>query len=176
MPDFQYALDSDGVATITWDVAGRSMNVLSLAGIGALEALIDRALGDGAVRGVVITSAKTDFAGGMDLKVISQMQSGGAEAIFAGVMRLHHVLRKIERGGRDAKTLTGGKPIVAALTGTGLGIGYELPLACHRILVADTPKAKIGLPEILVGLFPGAGGTTRLVRKLGLQAAAPYLL
>ncbi len=176
MPDFLYALDSDGVATITWDVAGRSMNVLSLAGIDALDALIDRALGDGAVRGVVITSAKKDFAGGMDLQVISQMQSGGAEAIFAGVMRLHHVLRKIERGGRDAKTLTGGKPIVAALTGTGLGIGYELPLACHRILVADTPKAKIGLPEILVGLFPGAGGTTRLVRKLGLQAAAPYLL
>ena len=176
MPDFLYALDSDGVATITWDVAGRSMNVLSLAGIDTLDALIDRALGDGAVRGVVITSAKKDFAGGMDLQVISQMQSGGAEAIFAGVMRLHHVLRKIERGGRDAKTLTGAKPIVAALTGTGLGIGYELPLACHRILVADTPKAKIGLPEILVGLFPGAGGTTRLVRKLGLQAAAPYLL
>ncbi|MEI6800877.1 MAG: 3-hydroxyacyl-CoA dehydrogenase NAD-binding domain-containing protein [Pseudomonadota bacterium] len=176
MPDFLYALDSDGVATITWDVAGRSMNVLSLAGIDALDALIDRALGDEAVRGVVITSAKKDFAGGMDLQVISQMQSGGAEAIFAGVMRLHHLLRKIERGGRDAKTLTGGKPIVAALTGTGLGIGYELPLACHRILVADTPKAKIGLPEILVGLFPGAGGTTRLVRKLGLQAAAPYLL
>ena len=176
MPDFLYALDGDGVATITWDVAGRSMNVLSLAGIDTLEALIDRALGDGVVRGVVITSSKKDFAGGMDLQVISQMQSGGAEAIFAWVMRLHHLLRKIERGGMESKTLTGGKPIVAALPGTGLGIGYELPLACHRIFVADNPKAKIGLPEILVGLFPGAGGTTRLVRKLGLQAAAPYLL
>ena len=176
MTDFRYAVDSDGVATLTWDVVGRSMNVLSLAGIEALEALIDRALGDAAVRGVIITSAKKDFAGGMDLQVIAQMQSGGAEAIFAGVMRLHHLLRKIERGGMDAKTLTGGKPIVAALTGTGLGIGYELPLACHRIFVADNPKAKIGLPEILVGLFPGAGGTTRLVRKLGLQCAAPYLL
>ena len=176
MTDFLYALDSDGVATITWDVAGRSMNVLSLAGIEALEALIDRALGDGAVRGVIITSGKKDFAGGMDLQVIAQMQTGGAAAIFTGVMRLHALLRKIERGGMDAKALTGGKPIVAALTGTGLGIGYELPLACHRIFVADNPKAKIGLPEILVGLFPGAGGTTRLVRKLGLQGAAPYLL
>ena len=120
MTDFLYAVDSDGVATITWDVAGRSMNVLSPAGIGALDALINRALGDGAVRGVIITSGKKDFAGGMDLQVIAQMQSGGAAAIFAGVMRLHALLRKIERGGMDAKSLTGGKPIVAALTGTGL--------------------------------------------------------
>ena len=108
MPDFLYALDGDGVATITWDVAGRSMKVLSLAGIDTREALIDRALGDGVVRGVVITSSKKDFAGGMDLQVISQMQSGGAEAIFAGVVRLHHLLRKIERSGMESKTLTGG--------------------------------------------------------------------
>lgn len=176
MTDFIYAIDNDGVATITWDVVGRSMNVLSQAGIDALGTLVDRALGDDRVRGVIITSAKKDFAGGMDLQVIAQMQSGGAVAIFAGVMQLHGLLRKIERGGMDPKTLTGAKPVVAALPGTGLGIGYELPLACHRIFVADNPKAKIGLPEILVGLFPGAGGTTRLVRKLGLQAAAPYLL
>ena len=76
----------------------------------------------------------------------------------------------------DPKTLKGGKPIVAALPGTALGIGLELPLSCHRIIAADNQKAKIGLPEIMVGIFPGAGGTTRLVRKMGAMMAAPFLL
>ncbi len=91
-------------------------------------------------------------------------------------MQMHAVLRKIERAGMDPKTKKGGKPIVAALPGTALGIGLELPLACHRIIAADNPKAKIGLPEIMVGIFPGAGGTTRLVRKMGAMMAAPFLL
>lgn len=65
---------------------------------------------------------------------------------------------------------------MAALPGTALGIGLEIPLACHRIIAADNPKAKIGLPEIMVGIFPGAGGTTRLARKLGAMGAAPFLL
>ena len=113
----------------------------------------------------------------MDLNVIAQMRRGRrAEAIFDGVMTMHSVLRKIERAGMDPKTLKGGKPIVAALPGTALGIGLELPLSCHRIIAADNPKAKIGLPEIMVGIFPGAGGTTRLVRKLGAMMAAPFLL
>ncbi|MGL4310485.1 MAG: FAD-dependent oxidoreductase, partial [Paracoccaceae bacterium] len=101
---------------------------------------------------------------------------GGARGIFDGVMMMHGILRKIERAGMDPKTLKGGKPIVAALPGTALGIGLELPLSCHRIIAADNPKAKIGLPEIMVGIFPGAGGTTRLVRKLGAMMAAPFLL
>ena len=91
-------------------------------------------------------------------------------------MGMHAILRKIERAGTDPKTMKGGKPIVAALPGTALGIGLEIPLACHRIIAADNPKAKIGLPEIMVGIFPGAGGTTRLVRKMGAMMAAPYLL
>ncbi len=176
MSDFGYAVDGDGVATITWDVPGRSMNVMSMAGFTELDGLIDRALADGAVKGVILTSGKKDFAGGMDLNVIARMREGGAAAIFAGVMGMHTILRKIERAGMDAKTLKGGKPMVAALPGTALGIGYELPLACHRIFAADNPKAKIGLPEIQVGIFPGAGGTTRLVRKLGALVAAPFLL
>lgn len=65
---------------------------------------------------------------------------------------------------------------MAALPGTALGLGLELPLACHRIIAADNPKAKIGLPEIMVGIFPGGGGTTRLVRRLGAMMAAPLLL
>jgi 3-hydroxyacyl-CoA dehydrogenase/enoyl-CoA hydratase/3-hydroxybutyryl-CoA epimerase len=93
-----------------------------------------------------------------------------------GLMATHAILRKIERAGMDPKTNKGGKPIAAALPGTALGIGFELPLACHRIFAAPNPKAKIGLPEIMVGIFPGMGGTTRLVRKMGAMGASPFLL
>ena len=176
MTDFTALTDTDGVTTITWDVPGKSMNVMSLAGFAELNALIDAALADPAVKGIVLTSGKKDFAGGMDLNVIAQMRAGGAQAIFDGVMQMHGILRKIERAGMDPKTKKGAKPIAAALPGTALGIGLELPLSCHRIFAADNPKAKIGLPEIMVGIFPGAGGTTRLVRKMGAMMAAPFLL
>jgi 3-hydroxyacyl-CoA dehydrogenase/enoyl-CoA hydratase/3-hydroxybutyryl-CoA epimerase len=176
MTDFTMTSDADGVATITWDVASKSMNVMSTEAFMLLSGLIDQALADAAVKGIILTSGKKDFAGGMDLNVIARMRAGGAQAIFDGVMQMHQVLRKIERAGMDPKTLKGGKPIVAALPGTALGIGLELPLSCHRIIAADNPKAKIGLPEIMVGIFPGAGGTTRLSRKLGAMVAAPYLL
>ncbi|GAB1480833.1 3-hydroxyacyl-CoA dehydrogenase NAD-binding domain-containing protein [Paracoccaceae bacterium] len=176
MTDFTMATDADGVTTISWDVTGKSMNVMSTAGFALLSDLVDQALADPGVKGIIITSAKKDFAGGMDLNVIAQMRAGGAQAIFDGVMTMHKVLRKIELAGMDPKTKKGGKPIVAALPGTALGIGLELPLSCHRIIAADNPKAKIGLPEIMVGIFPGAGGTTRLARKLGAMMAAPFLL
>jgi 3-hydroxyacyl-CoA dehydrogenase/enoyl-CoA hydratase/3-hydroxybutyryl-CoA epimerase len=176
MTDFTYSVDAEGVATISWDVAAKSMNVMSLQGFAELDAHIDTALADTAVKGVIITSAKKDFAGGMDLNVLAQMKEGGAQAVFDGVLSMHKILRKIERAGMDAKTLKGAKPIVAALPGTALGIGLELPLACHRIIAADNPKAKIGLPEIMVGIFPGGGGTTRVARKLGAMMAAPILL
>ncbi|MDB5658295.1 MAG: 3-hydroxyacyl-CoA dehydrogenase [Cypionkella sp.] len=176
MTDFTMTTDGDGVATITWDVAAKSMNVMSTAAFGLLSDLVDQALADAAVKGIIITSGKKDFAGGMDLNVIAEMRAGGAQTIFDGVMTMHKVLRKIELAGMDPKTKKGGKPIVAALPGTALGIGLELPLSCHRIIAADNPKAKIGLPEIMVGIFPGAGGTTRLVRKMGAMMAAPFLL
>jgi 3-hydroxyacyl-CoA dehydrogenase/enoyl-CoA hydratase/3-hydroxybutyryl-CoA epimerase len=180
MTDFHYAVDADGVATIAWDMPGKSMNVLNLDALEELDAAIDAALGDDAVKGIVITSGKKDFAGGMDLNVIARMKEMAgddpAKGLFDGIMRMHAVLRKIERAGMDPKTLKGGKPVAAALPGTALGIGFEIPLACHRIFAADNPKAKIGLPEILVGIFPGAGGTTRMVRKLGAMGASPYLL
>ncbi len=176
MTDFIMTTDADGVATITWDVTAKSMNVMSTEAFGLLSDLVDQALADASVKGIILTSGKKDFAGGMDLNVIARMRAGGAQAIFDGVMQMHHVLRKIERAGMDPKTLKGGKPIVAALPGTALGIGLELPLSCHRIIAADNPRAKIGLPEIMVGIFPGAGGTTRLSRKLGAMMAAPFLL
>jgi 3-hydroxyacyl-CoA dehydrogenase/enoyl-CoA hydratase/3-hydroxybutyryl-CoA epimerase len=180
MTDFTFSCDTDGVATIVWDVPNKSMNVLSLEGVAELNGLIDKALSDPAIKGIVITSGKKDFAGGMDLNVIAKMkQSAGADparGLFDGIMQFHALERKIELAGMDFKTKKGGKPIVAALPGTALGIGLEIPLSCHRIIVADNPKAKIGLPEILVGIFPGAGGTTRLARKLGPMMASPFLL
>jgi 3-hydroxyacyl-CoA dehydrogenase/enoyl-CoA hydratase/3-hydroxybutyryl-CoA epimerase len=181
MAEFTCATDADGVAVITWDLPGKSMNVMSLEGWDELEALIDAALADDKVKGVVLTSGKPDsFAGGMDLNVIAKMKemAGGnpSKGLFDGIMRVHSIMRKIERAGMDPKTLKGGKPIAAALPGTALGIGFEIPLCCHRIFAADNPKAKIGLPEIMVGIFPGAGGTTRLVRKMGAMTASPFLL
>ncbi|HET9069798.1 MAG TPA: 3-hydroxyacyl-CoA dehydrogenase NAD-binding domain-containing protein, partial [Amaricoccus sp.] len=180
MPAFTLTTDADGVATITWDLPGRSMNVLTDEGITELDAAITRALADPAVRGVVITSAKPDFAGGMDLNLLSEMKDKAgadpARGLFDGVMTIHRLLRRIERAGADPKTLKGGKPVAWAAPGLSAGIGTEIGLACHRRFLADTPRAKVGLPEILIGIFPGAGGTTRLVRMLGLMPSAPLLL
>ena len=181
MTDFTMEKGADGVAIITWDVPGKSMNVMSMEAWPLLDSLIDDALTDEAVKGIVITSGKEgSFAGGMDLNVIARMKEmagdNPAQGLFDGLMDMHRILRKIERAGMDPRTNKGGKPIAAALPGTALGIGLEIPLACHRIFAADNPRARIGLPEIMVGIFPGAGGTTRLVRKLGLMAAAPLLL
>ncbi|WP_299649738.1 FAD-dependent oxidoreductase [uncultured Jannaschia sp.] len=180
MTDFAWTKDDDGIATITWDVKDKSMNVLSLEGWDALDACVTEALADEAVRGIVITSAKDSFAGGMDLNVIARMKAEAGDAPAQGLMdgltRCHGILRRIERAGMDPKTLKGGKPVACVLPGTALGIGFEIPLACHRIFAADNPKARIGLPEIMVGIFPGMGGTTRLVRKLGAMGASPFLL
>ncbi|MBY6050034.1 3-hydroxyacyl-CoA dehydrogenase NAD-binding domain-containing protein [Vannielia litorea] len=180
MTQFTKSIDADGVATLTWDTPGKSMNVMNMEGFQELDALIDDVLADDAVKGVILTSGKEgSFAGGMDLNIIAKMkESAGdnpAKGLFDGIMATHKILRKLERGGMDDKN-KGGKPIVAALPGTALGIGLEIPLACHYIIAADNPKAKIGLPEIMVGIFPGMGGTTRLSWKLGAMGASPLLL
>ncbi|RMA41766.1 3-hydroxyacyl-CoA dehydrogenase NAD-binding domain-containing protein [Rhodophyticola porphyridii] len=180
MTDFTMKTDADGVAVITWDVAGKSMNVLSRDAFEMVETLIDQALADDAVKGVVITSGKETFAGGMDLNVLASIrqESGDdpAKGLFDFTMNGHRILRKLERAGMDPKTNKGGKPVACAITGTCMGIGTEIALACHRRFMADNPKAKIGLPEILVGIFPGGGGTTRYSRMVGAMAAAPVLL
>ncbi len=181
MTDFTMEKGADGVAIITWDTVGKSMNVMNQQGFMDLDALIDDALADDAVKGVILTSGKDgSFAGGMDLNIIARMkESAGdnpARGLMDGLMATHGILRKIERAGMDPKTLKGGKPIACCLPGTALGIGFEIPLACHRIFAADNASAKIGLPEIMVGIFPGMGGTTRLVRQMGAMAASPFLL
>jgi len=180
MTDFTYNLHDDGVAVITWDVPNKSMNVLTREAFELVEGFIDQALADETVKGIVITSGKDSFAGGMDLNVLGNIraQSGDdpAPALFEFIMNGHRILRKIERAGMDPKTLKGGKPIACAIPGLCAGIGTEIALACHYRVMADTPKGRVGLPEILLGMFPGAGGTTRVVRMVGLMAAAPILL
>ncbi|MCF6444002.1 3-hydroxyacyl-CoA dehydrogenase NAD-binding domain-containing protein [Nereida sp. MMG025] len=181
MSDFSMNIDADGVAVITWDTVGKSMNVMNQQGFDDLDKLIDEVLSNDAIKGAVITSGKDgSFAGGMDLNIISKMKEMAgddpAKGLFEGLMNTHAMLRKIERAGMEPKTNKGGKPIAAALPGTALGIGFEIPLACHRIFAADNPKAKIGLPEIMVGIFPGMGGTTRVTRLLGAMGASPFLL
>ena len=180
MTDFTMTTDSEGIATIVWNCANKTMNVLNLQAIGLLDELVDSALADSMVSGIIITSAKSSFAAGMDLNVLSAMIASDADdpakALFNKILDIHRLLRKIELAAIDPKTKKGGKPIASVLPGTALGIGLELPLATHRIFAATNPKAKIGLPEIMVGIFPGAGGTTRLVRKMGVMAASPYLL
>jgi 3-hydroxyacyl-CoA dehydrogenase / enoyl-CoA hydratase / 3-hydroxybutyryl-CoA epimerase len=181
MSEFTLSKDADGVGIITWDVPGKTMNVMSFDGLSQLEACIDQALADDEIKGVVITSGKEGtFAGGMDLNLLAVMKEEAgdepARGLFEGTMKMHALLRKIELAGMDLKTKKGGKPIAAALPGTAAGIGMELPLATHRIFAAENPKAKYGLPEIMVGIFPGAGGTTRMVRKVGAIGAAPLLL
>ena len=180
MSDFIKTQDDDGVATITWNCVDRPMNVMSEQGFSDLNALVDVCIANETIYGVIITSAKKDFAAGMDLGVIAKTKEKNpenpAQGCFEMVMQIHKILRKIELAGMDFKSKKGGKPFVAVLPGTALGIGFEIPLACHHIIASNNSKAKIGLPEIKVGIFPGAGGTTRLVRKMGAMGASPFLL
>ncbi|NKX44579.1 3-hydroxyacyl-CoA dehydrogenase NAD-binding domain-containing protein [Roseicyclus persicicus] len=180
MTDFTMEKGADGVAVITWDVKAKSMNVLTREAFALVEALVDDALADPAVKGIVLTSGKDSFAGGMDLNTLATIRDAAgddpAQALFDFTMNGHRILRKLERAGMDPKTNKGGKPVACAITGTCMGIGTEIALACHRRFMADNPKARIGLPEILVGIFPGGGGTTRYSRMVGAMAAAPVLL
>ena len=181
MTDFTLSKDADGVAFITWDAQGKSMNVMTREAFQLVSALIDQALEDDEVKGVVITSGKEgSFAGGMDLNTLATIrQEAGdepAQALFDFVMGAHHILRKLELAGMDPKTKKGGKPVACAINGTCAGIGTEIALACHHRVMTSNPKAKIGLPEILLGIFPGSGGTIRYSRMVGAMAAAPVLL
>jgi 3-hydroxyacyl-CoA dehydrogenase/enoyl-CoA hydratase/3-hydroxybutyryl-CoA epimerase len=180
MADFRIETGADGVAVVYWDQPGTSINVLTLEAVAELDRVIAGLLGEAAVKGIVITSAKKDFAGGMDLNVIARMKENAgddpARGLFDGIMSMHHALRRIERAGMDPKTLKGGKPVAFANPGTCAGIGTEIGLACHRRFMADNPKGRIGLPEILLGIFPGAGGTTRVSRMMDIMSASPILL
>jgi 3-hydroxyacyl-CoA dehydrogenase/enoyl-CoA hydratase/3-hydroxybutyryl-CoA epimerase len=157
---------SDGILTITLDARDASVNTVSPSWVDAMTATIEAARSDGEVRGIIITSAKPGFMAGADLKFIldNPMDAQEAFRFSQQATRLHRLIE------------TCGKPVVAAINGFALGGGYELALACTYRILADEPKAVVGLPEVIFGLLPGSGGTQRLPRMIGVAKAAPILL
>jgi 3-hydroxyacyl-CoA dehydrogenase/enoyl-CoA hydratase/3-hydroxybutyryl-CoA epimerase len=162
-----YDIDADGIATLTWDIPGRSMNVLNEATIEAFSTAFRKAVADDAVKGIIITSGKDAFLAGADLEMFLTMPTDDAAQLMAFASDLQGRFREIE---------TCGKPVAAAINGTALGGGLEICLASHYRVAADRPKVQIGQPEVKIGLLPGAGGTQRIPRLIGARAALPLLL
>jgi len=167
--NFRFEVDGDGIALATWDMPGRSMNVITPEVMEELSQIIEKVAGDEAIKGCVITSGKEAFSGGADLTMLQTMSAAyerlakekGEEAamsfFFEESRKLSLLYRRLE---------TCGKPFAAAIHGVCLGGAFELALACHHRVVSDVDSTRVGLPEIKVGLFPGAGGTQRVARLM----------
>ncbi|MDP1735342.1 MAG: 3-hydroxyacyl-CoA dehydrogenase NAD-binding domain-containing protein [Sulfuritalea sp.] len=160
-----YSIDADGIATVEFDYPDKSQNILNAKSLGAYAETMQKALADPAVKGIVIASAKKDFIAGGDLAELGAATD--AAAFHAAISGTHKLMRAIELGG---------KPVAAALNGSALGGGMEIALGCHYRVAADNPKARFGFPEVTLGLLPGAGGTQRVPRLVGMMAAAPLLM
>ena len=179
MPNFKFDVDADGIALVTWDMADRSMNVIDLSVTEELAAIVEKVAGDAAIKGAVVTSGKDAFCGGADLTMLerfakifadmvrTQGEEAAAALVFEESRKLSQLYRRLE---------TCGKPWVAAINGTAMGGGFELCLACHQRIASDNPKTRLGLPEVKIGLFPGAGGTQRIARMLPPADALQLLL
>lgn len=172
--EVQYEIDEDGIAVITFDLPERSMNVLTKTSMLEFKTHIEAAISDEKVIGLVITSGKKDFMGGVDLSLLGALSNPysrtpkeeRAQEGYDLIIAFHELLRAYE---------TSGKPVACAITGTCMGGGFEIALACHYRVAADK-KAQIGLPECKVGLMPGFGGTQRLPRMVGIMGASEALL
>jgi 3-hydroxyacyl-CoA dehydrogenase / enoyl-CoA hydratase / 3-hydroxybutyryl-CoA epimerase len=176
--NFNIDRDADGIAVVTWDIPGKSMNVIDQSVSQELGAIVEAMAADAAVKGVVITSGKEAFSGGADLSMLEGIfatyrkmkgkdPEGAAKLLFENASFLQGVLRKLE---------TSGKPWVAAINGLAMGGAFEICLACHGRVMNDDPKVKVGLPEVKVGVFPGGGGTQRVPRLIQTQEALQMLL
>jgi 3-hydroxyacyl-CoA dehydrogenase/enoyl-CoA hydratase/3-hydroxybutyryl-CoA epimerase len=171
--NFTVETDADGIALVTWDMPEKSMNVFTMEVMDEIEQIVDATVADSAVKGVVFTSGKSSFSGGADLTMIKGMFSmleeekakdpaSAARKLFEAAGRMSWLWRKIE---------TNGKPWVSAINGTCMGGAFELSLACHGRIAANSKSVKIALPEVKVGIFPGAGGTQRVPRLANAQDA-----
>src|SRR6266851_4747674 len=174
LQQFRAERTENNVLHLVFDMPGRPMNVFSNAAIAEL-AVFSRWLRESDVKGVVIRSGKPSaFCAGADLAELGlaydMIMAAPAETrdrvAFDHFFRLSQALRGIE---------TAGKPVAAAIAGLALGGGGELALAAHHRVMVDDPKVAFGLPESLVGLLPGAGGTQRLPRLTGIEKALPVL-
>ncbi len=167
--DIRLEFGADGIAVVSLDVRGAPLNPLSDSIVAELDQALDAVLARDGVRGLVITSAKPAFAAGWNLKELVEQMASTRDAadLYSRTPGLSRFLRRLE---------TCGKPSAAAITGLALGGGLELALACHYRVLADDPSAVVGLPEVKVGLLPGAGGTQRLPRLIGVERALPLML
>ncbi|PYE46706.1 3-hydroxyacyl-CoA dehydrogenase/enoyl-CoA hydratase/3-hydroxybutyryl-CoA epimerase [Rhizobium sp. PP-F2F-G20b] len=171
--NFTIETDADGIALVTWDMPDKSMNVFTAEVLRELAAVNDAVVKDEAVKGVVFTSGKATFSGGADLSMIKGMftfqaeekkknPDTAAQKLFELCGEMTGLFRKIE---------TSGKPWVSAINGTCMGGAFELSLACHGRVASNSKAVKIALPEVKVGIFPGAGGTQRVPRLTNAQDA-----
>jgi 3-hydroxyacyl-CoA dehydrogenase/enoyl-CoA hydratase/3-hydroxybutyryl-CoA epimerase len=167
MKTIRYEL-AEGIATLTFDEPGSPVNTMCAAWQEDLAQAIRQVVQDqAAIRGIVLASAKSTFFAGADLKATMRLTPADAPRVF----------REIEEVKKNFRTLeTLGKPVVACLNGAALGGGWEVALAAHHRVAVDNPKIQFGLPEITLGLMPGAGGITKMTRLLGLAGAQPYIL
>src|SRR5437588_2728691 len=177
--NFKLDIDPDGIALIAWDSPGRSMNVIDLKVLEELSDIVETIAAGATAKGAVITSGKETFCAGADLTMLELFNReftdmAKARGEEAAVAALYENIRKVSLLYRRIETC--GKPWVAAINGTALGGGFELCLACHHRVAGDNPKARVGLPEIKIGLFPGAGGTQRIARLMAPADALQLLL
>ncbi len=152
-------LGDDGILVAAMDLPGRPMNVVGDELMTGIAQAVER-LAEPAVKGLILTSAKADFCAGGDIDRMSRWTR--PEEPFEASLAMKRVLRQLEQQG---------KPVVAAINGHALGGGLELALACHARFALAQPRLKLGQPEVKLGLLPGGGGTVRLSRLLGIQAA-----
>ena len=163
-----YSLADDGIASVVFDEPGSPVNTMKPEWQADMVALADRLQADNdKLQGVIFSSAKTTFFAGADLKGVQHLKPQDAAQAFHSLEKLKHAFRRIE---------TMGKPVVALLNGAALGGGWELALVAHARMALNNPKIRFGLPEVTLGLIPGATGITKMTRMLGLMAAQPYLM
>jgi 3-hydroxyacyl-CoA dehydrogenase/enoyl-CoA hydratase/3-hydroxybutyryl-CoA epimerase len=177
--NFTFDVDADGIALISWNMPGRSMNVIDAKVTEELAAMVERVATEATIKGAVLTSGKDAFCGGADLTMLETLSRTFAELTKsqgeeAANKRLFEESRKLSQIARRMETC--GKPWVAAINGTAMGGGFELALACHHRVASENDKTRLGLPEIKVGLFPGGGGTQRIARMLQPADALQFLL
>jgi 3-hydroxyacyl-CoA dehydrogenase / enoyl-CoA hydratase / 3-hydroxybutyryl-CoA epimerase len=167
MKTIKYEL-AGGIATITFDEEGSPVNTMCQQWQHDLTEVTAQVVRDkDAIQGVILASGKTTFFAGADLKGTMRLQPSDAPKVF----------REIEQTKKNFRTLeTLGKPVVSCLNGTALGGGWEVALVGHYRVAVDDPKVQFGLPEITLGLIPGASGITKMTRLLGLMGAQPYIL
>lgn len=176
MNNFKVDRDADGIASVTFDVPGRSMNVISAAVQRDLTELVAMIVSDDSIRGAVLVSGKPNgFCVGADLTELPDdiarwrlaRDPGELAVAVRDAGSFSQCVRAIE---------TCGKPFAAVIGGIAVGGGLELALGCHYRVMAADPAPRLALPEATLGLMPGGGGTQRLIRLMGLNGGLVHIL